>query len=81
METFPKPDGYMKPWHFVSEDGRFNMTMEPFCDNHGDTNALVMRMNSHQVHGIWNGTAVLDDGTVLEIKDMYAVCEYVENRW
>ena len=23
----------------------------------------------------------LDDGTVLEIKDMYAFCEYVENRW
>ena len=23
----------------------------------------------------------LDDGTKLEIKDMYAFCEYVENRW
>ena len=21
------------------------------------------------------------DGTVLEIRDMYAFCEYVENRW
>ena len=81
VKDFPKPDGYMKPWHFVSEDGRFDMTMEPFYDNHGDTNALVMRMNSHQVHGIWNGTVTLDDGTKLEIKDMYAFCEYVENRW
>jgi len=81
VEAFPKPDGYMKPWHFISEDGRFDMTMKPFYDNHGDTNVLVMRMNSHQVHGIWNGTVVLDDGTKLEIKDMYAFCEYVENRW
>lgn len=81
VETFPKPDGYMKPWHFVSEDGRFDMTMIPFYDNHGDTNAIVMRMHSHQVHGKWNGTVVLDDGTKLEIKDMYAFCEYVENRW
>lgn len=81
VEYFPKPDRYMKPWHFVSEDGRFDMTMTPFFDNHGDTNAVVMRMHSHQVHGKWNGTVTLDDGTKLEIKDMYAFCEYVENRW
>lgn len=81
VEEFPKPDKYMQPWHFVSEDGRFDMTMEPFYDHHSDTNALVLRMHSHQVHGIWHGTVTLDDGTKLEIKDMYAFCEYVENRW
>lgn len=81
VEVFPKPDKYMQPWHFVSQDGRFDMTMKPFYDNHADTNALVMRMHSHQVHGLWSGTAILDDGTKLEIKDMYAFCEYVENRW
>ena len=81
VETFPKPDKYMEPWHFVSEDGRFDLTMKPFYDHHSDINALVMRMHSHQVHGLWNGTATLDDGTVLHIKDMYAFCEYVENRW
>ena len=27
VETFPKPDKYMEPWHFVSEDGRFNFVM------------------------------------------------------
>ncbi len=81
VEVFPKPDKYMQPWHFVSEDGRFDMTMKPFYDNHNDLNALVMRMNTHQVHGLWSGTAILDDGTRLEIKDMYAFCEYVENKW
>ncbi len=56
--------------------------MTPFYDHHADTNALnLLRMHSHQVHGMWNGTAVLDDGTKLEIKDMYAFCEYVENKW
>lgn len=80
VQDFPK-GRYMEPWKFVSEDGRFDMTMTPFYDNHADTNALVMRMHSHQVHGLWNGTVTLDDGTKLEIKDMYAFCEYVENRW
>lgn len=82
VETFPKPDKYMKPWHFISEDGRFDFTMIPFYDHHSDLNAVnIMRMHSHQVHGMWSGTAVLDDGTKLEIKDMYAFCEYVENKW
>mgnify|MGYP003297037089 CR=1 FL=1 len=36
---------------------------------------------AEKLFGMLNGTAVLDDGTVLEIKDMFAFCEYVENRW
>ncbi len=81
VENFPKPDGYMKDWVFKSEDGRFELTMKPFYDHHSDLNILVMRMHSHQVHGLWSGKVTLDDGTVLQIKDMYAFCEYVENRW
>ena len=80
VEKFPK-DRFMEPWVFVSEDGRFNMTMQPTFDNHSDLNLLVGRMNCHQIYGIWNGDVTLDDGTVLEIKDMFAFCEYVENRW
>lgn len=81
VETFPKPDKYMQPWRFVSEDGRFNLTMTPFYDHFSDMNLLLIRMLSHQVHGRWNGTVVLEDGTKLEIQDMYAFCEYVENKW
>ena len=66
----------------MSEDGRFNLTMTPFYDYHTDLNVLdLARMHAHQVHGKWNGNVILDDGTKLEIKDMYAFCEYVENKW
>lgn len=82
VEVFPKPDKYMDKWHFISEDGRFDMTMTPVYDHHADTNVLdIARMHSHQVHGLWNGTVTLDDGKVLKINDMYAFCEYVENKW
>lgn len=81
VETFPKPDKFMEPWKFISEDGRFNMTMKPFYDYHTDLDLKVGRMHTHQVHGLWSGDVTLDDGTKLEIKDMYAFCEYVENRW
>lgn len=81
VETFPKPDKYMQPWRFVSEDGRFDMTMTPFYDHFSDMNLKLIRMVSHQVHGLWSGKATLEDGTVLTISDMYAFCEYVENKW
>lgn len=81
VEKFPK-DRYMHEWKFISEDGRFNMTMQPTFNNHSDLNlGAIARMNCHQIYGIWNGNVTLDNGEVLEIKDMFAFCEYVENRW
>ncbi len=82
VEVFPKDDKYTDNWHLVSEDGRFDFVMKPFYDHHCDTNLFnLLRMHSHQVHGLWSGKAVLDDGTVIEVEDMYAFCEYVENKW
>ena len=80
VEKFPK-GRFMEPWKFISEDGRFNMTMQPTLDNHSDVDFKVGRMNCHQIYGIWNGDVTLDDGTKIEIKDLFAFCEYVENRW
>ena len=80
VEKFPK-DRFLEPWKIISEDGRFNMTMVPTLDNHSDFDFKVGRMNCHQVFGIWNGDVTLDDGTKLEIKDLFSFCEYVENRW
>ena len=34
-----------------------------------------------QIYGKYNGTVRLDDGRVLEIKDLFGFCEYVENKW
>ncbi len=81
VEKFPK-GRFMEPWKIISEDGRINLTMTPEYNNHSDLNlGPVARMNCNQIYGKWNGNAVLDDGTVVEIKDMFAFCEYVENRW
>jgi hypothetical protein len=80
VEKFPK-DRFMEEWKFISEDGRFNMTMKPTLDNHSDVDFKIGRMNCHQVFGVWNGDLTLDDGTKIEIKDLFTFCEYVENRW
>lgn len=81
VETCPK-NKWLEPWVFKEENGRFNLTMTPFYDN-----ATGMKIGGligavcHQVHGYWNGTVILDDGTELIIKDMYAFCERMENLW
>ncbi len=80
VEKFPK-GRFLEPWKFISEDGRFNMIMEPTLDNHSDVDFKVGRMNCHQVYGKWHGSVILDDGTRLDIKDLFTFCEYVENRW
>ncbi|MGN1419255.1 MAG: DUF2804 domain-containing protein [Acutalibacteraceae bacterium] len=75
-------ESWMKPWHFIDENGKFDMTMVPYYDNFNDMMPLgLIGMKTHQVHGLWSGKAVLDDGTVLEVKDMYAFCEKVYNKW
>lgn len=75
-------NSWMKPWHFISSDGRLDLTMTPFYDNYTDLMPLnLFGMNTHQVHGLFNGKVILDDGTELEIKDMYAFCEKVYNKW
>lgn len=78
-----QPDGrWMEPWKFHEENGRFELTMTPFYDHEDGLIFLgLVGLKAHQVHGLWNGTVTLDDGTVLEIKDMYAFCEKVYNKW
>ena len=80
-EIFPK-GRWMEPWHFVSDDGKFDMTMTPYYNNSTGTKVLgLIGAKCDQIHGLWNGTVILEDNTKLVIKDMYAFCEYVENLW
>lgn len=76
-------DKWLDEWHFTSEDGRLDLTMKPFYDYYTKTALpfFVFGIKSHQLHGLWSGNVVLDDGTKLEIKDMYAFCEKVYNNW
>lgn len=74
-------DDIMKPWRFISSDGRLDMNFHPVYDNRNMFSAVVVSQNSHQVFGRVSGKAVLDDGTVLEIKDLFAFAERVRNRY
>ena len=84
FEIPKKEDGsydYMKPWTFHETDGRFEMTMTPVIDRQAPANFGVIMMIPHQVFGKLSGKAVLDDGTVIEIRDRMVFAEHVHNKW
>lgn len=78
---FDIPDDVMKPWKFISSDSRFDMDFVPIYDNIHSFNAGIISQNGHQVFGEMNGKAVLDDGTVLEIRNLIGFAEKVRNRY
>ncbi|MEW8979838.1 MAG: DUF2804 domain-containing protein [Symbiobacterium sp.] len=73
--------GYMARKRITSDDGRFDMEFTPIYDNYTHTKILFVETSCHQVWGRFNGRAVLDDGTVIEVKDLVAFVEHAVNRW
>ena len=80
--TFHIPeDSYMKPWRFSSSDGRFEMEFVPVLDRAAKLDFKVLVSDQHQVFGKLSGTAILDDGTAVNVKDMMCFAEKVHNRY
>ena len=71
--TIP-PSSYTDPWTITSNDNRFEMKFKPVVDRTSNINLLLVKSIQHQVFGYFTGTAVLDDGTKLEIKDFPGFC-------
>ena len=74
-------DDYLSQWTFTSNDGRFEMTFDPIIDRHANANALIISSNQHQVFGRFNGTATLDNGEKIVLKDFVAFAETLKNKW
>lgn len=72
---------YMKPWHFYDEDNRLDLTLYPMYDRTTKTKLAFVDNSCHQIFGEFRGRAVLDDGTELEISDIYAFSEHAINNW
>ena len=82
--NIPQKDGkddFLSDWTFTSDDQRFEMHFKPIMDRAANTDFVVLGSNQHQVFGKFTGTAILDDGTKIEIKDFLGFAEKVSNKW
>ena len=57
------------------------MDFVPVLDRAALTDLKVIVSDQHQVFGKMTGKAVLDDGTVIEVKDMMCFAEDVHNKY
>ncbi len=74
-------DDYMAPWKITSSDGRFEMDFTPLLDRNSKFDLRVIRSIQHQVFGHFTGIVILDDGTVLSVKNFFGFAEDVLNWW
>ena len=74
-------EDYLGPWTFTSDDGRFEMDFVPIIDRASNTDFKLLKSDQHQVFGRFSGTAVLDDGTRLAVRELLGFAEKVENKW
>lgn len=72
---------YMKPWTVTSSDGRFEAGFIPVLDRAAKIDVKFIITDQHQVFGKMTGKAVLDDGTVLNFKDLLCFAEDVHNKY
>ena len=74
-------DDYMNPWRFYDDEGRLDITLTPFKERNAASHLLVIDSVVHQMFGHYSGKVVLDDGEVLEIKDVLGFAEEHSARW
>lgn len=72
---------YMQSWRLRDDEGRFDLTLTPRYDRITQTKMLFIDNVCHQVFGVFQGKATLDDGTTHEIKDLTAFAEHAVNHW
>lgn len=74
-------ENYLKPWKFVTNDGRLDMDFEPIMDRQSGIVPGEYASGQHQVFGLFSGKAILDDGTVIVFNDEFGFAEKVNNSW
>ena len=57
------------------------MDFTPVMDRASCTDFKILKSDQHQVFGTFTGTAILDDGTEIHVKDLPGFAEKVENKW
>ncbi len=72
---------YLQPWTITSSDGRFEGVFTPILDRKAKIDMKLIVTDQHQVFGHLTGTAILDDGREIKMRDLTAAMEVVHNRY
>lgn len=74
-------DSPMEPWHVRDSEGQIDAVLTPRHDKHSVIDAKLMRRETHQVFGTWQGSVVDDAGRRFEFSGMQGFAEESRARW
>ena len=72
---------YTQPWTVTSSDGRLEAVFTPQMDRNALIDLKLIISDQHQVFGTLTGTAIMDDGEVVELKALPCAIEVVRNKY
>lgn len=74
-------DSQTQDWIIKSKNNRLQLIFTPIVNRNSNINLGLIKSDQNQTFGTFNGTAVLSDGTVQNIKNILGFAEKVSNRW
>ena len=74
-------EDYLKPWHIGDDEGRLSLEFAPILDRSACMDFKLLLSDQHQVFGRFSGTAVLDDGQSVTVRELTGFAEKVHNKW
>ena len=80
-QTADGKDDFLKPWTVTDNHGRLDLIFTPILDRASCTSVVLIESDQHQVFGRFDGKAILDDGTELQIQNLTGFAEKVSNKW
>jgi len=73
---------FMKPWYITSKfTDTVMLTFHPFFERNAKTDAKLVKSQTHQLVGYFNGQIKLDDGSTLLIQQMLGSVEDNQAKW
>jgi len=75
------PQNFMRPWKFTSDDRRLYLIFTPFFERTSKTNLLLLKAESHQMFGKYNGIAVANSGETITISELIGWAEEHQAKW
>ena len=80
----PMKDGkedYLASWRVRDDQGRLTLDFVPILDRAANMDFKLLLSDQHHVFGRFSGTAVLDSGKQVRVRNLAGFEEKVHNRW
>jgi len=72
---------YMRPWKISSSDKRLELKFTPVLERKAGFCTFLISCRKQQIFGLFNGYGILDDGTIILIKDFPGFIDIIDSRW